>query len=143
MIYHTNDLHLPLPGTPFSDQTLNILKFPELGSTLVIARGVIADGQTLESTFAAQLAALAQTAPEFREEARATTHIGPSGSVAAVETRSTFMQGDVRIHQYQLACLSPATGAMLALTYARTRPLDQHDANYWALIKQTIELAGA
>lgn len=143
MIYHTNDLRLPLPGTPFSDQTLNILKFPDLGSTLVITRGVIADGHTLESTFAAQLTALAQTAPGFQEEGRTNTRIGQSSGIDAIESRSQFMQGEVRIHQYQLACLMPAAGAMLALTYARTNPLEQRDADYWALIKQSIELAGA
>jgi len=49
--YLTSNLSLTLPDSPLEDLSLNILKFPELGTTLVVTRGIIAEGLTLAESF--------------------------------------------------------------------------------------------
>lgn len=142
MRYRSNELSLQLPGVRLTDQSLNILKFPDLESTLVISRGAIEAGQTLESTFTAQMAALKATAPDFEEVRRATLRIGKSDNIEAIETHTRFTQGEAHIHQYQLACRLP-DDLMVALTYARAAPFEAHDTEIWTRIKQSIELPGA
>ncbi|MFN3985919.1 MAG: DcrB-related protein [Rhodocyclaceae bacterium] len=143
MSYFTNELSLQLPGVRYTDQSINILKFPDLGSTLVISRGAIEAGQTLESTFTAQIAALKATAPDFEEGPRATLRIGKTATIEAIETRTSFTQGEAHIHQYQLACQLPDDDLMVAFTYARAAPFEAHDTEFWTRIKQSIELVGA
>ncbi|MFN3988618.1 MAG: DcrB-related protein [Rhodocyclaceae bacterium] len=142
MSYRCNELSLQLPGVRVIDQTLNILKLPDLGSTLIISRGALEPGQTLESAFATQMAALAQSAPDFQEERRAAMRVGHSGDIDAIETYIRFTQGEATVHQWQLACRRPGEDIMLALSYARTTPLEARDTEFCNRIKQSIELTG-
>jgi hypothetical protein len=142
MDYRTNELSLHLPASP-TDHTINILKFAKLASTLVIGRGPIEEGKTLEASFNTQLETLARTAPEFKQDTREAVRVGKAGDIEAIETRNQFAQGKERIYQYQLACLLPDSKTMLALTYGKTKPLDARDAEHWALIKQSFEFSGA
>ena len=49
MSYTTQELSLQLPGKDLQDSTINILRLNDLGTSLVITRGALGDGETLRS----------------------------------------------------------------------------------------------
>jgi hypothetical protein len=142
MDYRTNELSLSLTASHI-DHTINVLKFSELASTLVISRGMMEEGKTLEASFNAQMEKLSRTAPEFKLLSRNVVRFGKANDIDAIETCNQFMQGKDRIHQYQLACVLPNSNTMLALTYTKASALDERDAEHWMSIKASVEFAGA
>ena len=141
MDYQTNDARVTLPTPNLTDHTINIIKFPDLASTLVISRGHMESSQTLEASFNAQMDKLAKTAPDFKPGERRSVRFGKQGDIEAWETMNQFTQGKEKLQQYQLACQIPGTNIMLALSYGKTKPLDEQDAERWLSIKQSFEFA--
>lgn len=141
MDYQTNEARVALPTEGFIDHTINIIKFPDLASTLVISRGQMEKGQTLEASFNTQMDKLAKTVPDFKGGERQSVRFGKQGDIDAWETMNQFTQGKDKLQQYQLACQIPGTNTMLALSYGKTKPLDDEDAERWLSIKQSFEFA--
>jgi hypothetical protein len=139
MDYQTNEGRVTLPTAGFTDHTINIIKFPDLAATLVISRGQMEKGQTLEASFNAQMDKLAKTVPDFKPGERRSVQFGKQGDIEAWETINQFTQGKEKLHQYQLASQIPGTNTMLALSYGKTKPLDEQDAERWLSIKQSFE----
>jgi len=148
--YLTTDMQLTLPDSPLEDLSMNILKFSELGTTLVITRGVIAAGQTLAESFDAQVQKLQQQSGAFQSRGRREIGIGAAGEIAAVEIEHQLSRGQERLWQYQLACELPQSGGpagtvgrMLALSYVKHTPLAEQDRAQWEALKASVCLLAA
>ncbi|WP_109513831.1 DcrB-related protein [Pseudomonas ovata] len=138
MTYRLNEFSFALPDTQVQDATINILKFGELGTSLIVSRSVLADGETLHSNFAAQLERLGQQVQDLRHEPVQTLHVGLNQEIEAIELRSQFSKGNEKIWQFQLALVLPDTRRMLALSYVKAQPLGAAEAAHWAGIKQSL-----
>jgi len=152
MSYLTSDLSLTLPDSPLEDLSMNILKFPELGTTLVITRGIVAEGLTLAESFDAQIKKLQQQSRAFQSQGRREISIGTAGEIAAIEIEHQLPRGQERLWQYQLACQLPESGAataagaagrMLALSYVKNAPLNDQDRAQWEALKTSVRLLNA
>lgn len=146
MTYRINELSFALPDEQLQDATINILKFGELGTSLIVSRSLLADGETLHSNFATQLERLGQQVQDLRHEPVQTLWVGQQQEVEAIELRSQFSKGNERVYQFQLAVVLPGSRRMLALSYVRAQPLAEAELAQWAVIKQSLNfdtLAGA
>jgi len=54
MNYLINEAQFTLPDAEVQDTSINILKFAKLGTTLVVSRSPLADGESLQSNFEGQ-----------------------------------------------------------------------------------------
>lgn len=139
MTYRINELSFALPDEQLQDATINILKFGELGTSLIVSRSLLADGETLHSNFATQLERLGQQVQELRHEPVQTVYVGLLQEVEAIELRSEFSKGHERVYQFQLALVMPGTRRMLALSYVKAQPLGAAEAAQWTGIKQSLD----
>lgn len=138
MTYRINELSFALPDDQLQDATINILKFGELGTSLIVSRSLLAEGETLHSNFATQLERLGQQVQELRHEPVQTVQVGQQQEVEAIELRSEFSKGNERVYQFQLAVVLPGTRRMLALSYVKAQPLGAAEVAQWAGIKQSL-----
>jgi len=152
MPYTTHDMSLSLPDSTVEDLSMNILKFPGLNTTLVITRGIIAEGLTLGESFDAQIKKLQQQSRHFQSQDRQEIRIGADGEIAAIEIENQLRRGEEKLWQYQLACQLPESGAatatgaagrMLALSYVKNAPLTEQDRQHWEAIKASVRLLDA
>ena len=58
MTYRLNEFEFTLPSDEVQDASINILKFAALGTSLIVSRSLLGDGETLQSNFEEQLAKL-------------------------------------------------------------------------------------
>ncbi len=140
MTYRTQELQFQLPDAETQDASINILKFPALGTSLIISRSVLAEGETLQSNFEGQLQRMQQQIQDLRFQAPMAVQVGQAGDVPAFELQSQFSKGAEKVFQYQLALVLPGTRQMLALSYVKPQPLGDAEAAHWAAIKQTLVL---
>jgi hypothetical protein len=138
MTYRINELQFQLPQSELQDASINILKFPELGTSLIISRSLLAEHETLQSNFDDQLKRLEQQVQELRCQPVQLLRLGADQATEAVELRSQFSKGPENVYQYQLAFLQPGTRKMIALSYVKAQPLGEAEAAHWATIKQTL-----
>ncbi|GAB7533778.1 hypothetical protein PS3A_61950 [Pseudomonas sp. 3A(2025)] len=138
MTYRLNEFSFALPDPQVQDASINILKFAELGTSLIVSRSVLGDAETLHSNFSAQLERLGQQVQDLRHEPLQTLHVGVNQEVEAIELRSQFSKGNEKIWQFQLALVLPGTRRMLALSYVKAQPLGAAEAAHWASIKQSL-----
>ena len=139
MSYTTQELSLQLPGQDLQDSTINILRLNDLGTSLVITRGALGDGETLRSHFEAQVAKLAKQVKDLRSSALQDVQVGPAQAIVGVELRSQFSKGPEQVYQFQLGVLLADGRRLLALSYVKPTPLDDADAAHWAQIKHTLQ----
>jgi len=151
MHYTAEDMSITLPDTTMEDLSMNVLKFPALGTTLVITRGVIAKGLTLAQSFDAQIKKLQQQSRDFKSQGRKEINIGAQGEIAAVEIEHQLLRGQETLWQYQLACQLPEAGAvtapeaagkMLALSYVKNAPLGEQEREHWEFLKTSLRFTG-
>lgn len=140
MTYRTHELQFQLPDAEVQDASINILKFAALGTSLIISRSVLAEGETLQSNFEGQLKRMQQQIQDLRFQPPVAVHVGPAREVLAFELQSQFSKGTEKVFQYQLALVVPGTRQMLALSYVKPQPLGDAEAAHWAAIKQTLVL---
>ncbi|WP_025130785.1 DcrB-related protein [Pseudomonas sp. PH1b] len=140
MTYRLNEMHFQLPASELQDASINILKFPALGTSLIVSRSLLADGETLESSLASQLQRLEQQVQELRYQAPQAVLLGPARDIPGQELRSQFSKGSERVFQYQLALVLPGTRQMLAMSYVKAQQLGDAEAAHWAQIKNTLVL---
>lgn len=138
MTYRINELQFQLPQSELQDASINILKFPELATSLIISRSLLAEHETLQSNFDDQLKRLEQQVQQLRFQPAQLLRLGVDQATEAVELRSQFSKGPENVYQYQLAFLQPGTRKMIALSYVKAQPLGEAEAAHWATIKHTL-----
>nr|BFE92940.1 hypothetical protein GCM10020185_34760 [Pseudomonas brassicacearum subsp. brassicacearum] len=139
MTYRLNEFQFQLPPSELLDATINILKFPELGTSLIVSRSLLTEGETLQSNLDDQLKRLeknrsrtcaANRAPPC---AWAPTRKSKPSNCAASSTRAMK-----KVFQFQLALVLPGTRKMLALSYVKAEKLGDAEAAHWATIKGSL-----
>lgn len=143
MNYLINEAQFTLPDAEVQDTSINILKFANLGTTLVISRSPLADGETLHSNFESQLKKLEQQVKDLRYSPPQAVKVGPAQAVDAVEVQNRFTKGNDTLYQYQLALQIPGTRRLIALSYVKTQPLGPAEAAHWATLKHTLNVLAA
>ncbi|RRV03878.1 DUF1795 domain-containing protein [Pseudomonas sp. v388] len=141
MTYRINELQFQLPESELQDASINILKFPTLGTSLIISRSVLAEGETLQSNFDDQLKRLEKQVQDLRYQQVQNVRIAADQAIDAIEMRSQFSKGTENVYQLQLAFVQPGTRKMIALSYVKAQPLGEPEANHWAVLKQTLTFA--
>ena len=138
MTYRINEFQFQLPAGELQDATINILKFPELGTSLIISRSFLNDGETLHSNFDEQLKRLEKQVQDLRYQPGVVVRLGATKEVEGIELRSQFSKGSDKVFQYQLALVIPGTRKMLALSYVKADKLGDAEAAHWATIKNSL-----
>ncbi|WP_260962745.1 DUF1795 domain-containing protein [Pseudomonas citri] len=138
MTYRINEFQFQLPPSELLDATINILKFPELGTSLIISRSLLAEGETLQSNLDAQLERLEKQVQDLRCQPGVAVRLGPNQDVEGVELRSQFNKGTEKVFQFQLALVLPGTRKLLALSYVKAEKLGDAEAAHWATIKGSL-----
>ncbi|MDE1909740.1 MAG: DUF1795 domain-containing protein [Pseudomonas sp.] len=138
MTYRINEFQFQLPAGELQDATINILKFPELGTSLIISRSFLTDGETLHSNFDEQLKRLEKQVQDLRYQPGVVVRLGATKEVEGIELRSQFSKGSDKVFQYQLALVIPGTRKMLALSYVKADKLGDAEAAHWATIKNSL-----
>ncbi|KAB0504475.1 MULTISPECIES: DcrB-related protein [Pseudomonas] len=139
MTYRINELQFNLPTGELQDATINILKFPELGTSLIVSRSLLADGETLQSNLDSQLKRLEQQVQELRYQPGQPVRLGAAQEIEGIELRSQFHKGNEKVFQYQLALVLPGTRKLLALSYVKAQKLGDAEAAHWATIKNSLQ----
>lgn len=142
MSYRTQELQLQLPSADMQDGSINILRFASLGTSLVITRGTLGDGETLLSHFQDQLGKLEKQLKEMKTSPIGGTRVGPAGDMEAVELRSQFIKGNDHVYQFQLG-VELANRKILSLSYVKPQPLGEAEAAHWDSIKRSLILTEA
>ncbi|MGG2398359.1 DcrB-related protein [Pseudomonas sp. SH1-B] len=142
MSYTTQELSLQLPTDEMQDGTINILRFPALGTSLVITRGNLAADETLRSHFEEQLGKLATQLKDMKTSPISDTCVGPAGDIDAVELRNQFIKGGEQVYQFQLGFI-PAAGRIMSLSYVKPKPMGEAEASHWESIKRSLVLNAA
>ncbi|MCK9797248.1 hypothetical protein BK634_02335 [Pseudomonas chlororaphis] len=140
MTYRLNELQFQLPAGELQDASINILKFPALGTSLIVSRSLLGDGETLESSLASQLQRLEQQVQELRVKGPQPVLLGPAQDIPGLELRSQFSKGSEQVFQFQLALVLPGTRQMLAMSYVKAQKLGDTEAAHWAQIKNSLVL---
>lgn len=139
MSYRLNEFRLALPDADVRDTSINILRFEALGTSLIVSRSLLAEGETLQSNFDGQLQRLQQQVKDLQFQPAQTLRVGTSQDIDAIELSSQFSKGQEKVFQYQLALVLPGTRKMLALSYVKPTPLGAAEAAHWARLKQSLE----
>ncbi|QCP54369.1 DUF1795 domain-containing protein [Trinickia violacea] len=137
--YQTNEVALTLPDREFVDSTINAIRLPSLDASLVVSRGVMPDGATLESVIDEQVKKLGTQVRDLHYSPRQSVKAGVGYNLTALEMQSRFTRGKETLHQYQLAFVVPGTRVLMALTYTRSRAFTQADATHWETIKHGLK----
>lgn len=138
MTYRINEFQFQLPPSELLDATINILKFPELGTSLIVSRSLLADGETLQSNLDEQLKRLEKQVQDLRAQPGVAVRLGANQEVEGIELRSQFNKGNEKVFQFQLALVLPGTRKMLALSYVKAEKLGDAEAAHWATIKGSL-----
>ncbi|SIR25591.1 DcrB-related protein [Pseudomonas sp. A214] len=138
MTYRINEFQFQLPPSELLDATINILKFPELGTSLIVSRSLLADGETLQSNLDEQLKRLEKQVQDLRAQPGVAVRLGANQEVEGIELRSQFNKGNEKVFQFQLALVLPGTRKMLALSYVKAEKLGDAEAAHWATIKDSL-----
>lgn len=138
MNYLINEAQFTLPDAEVQDTSINILKFAKLGTTLVVSRSPLADGESLQSNFEGQLKKLEQQVQDLRYSPAQALKVGPAQNIDAFEVQNHFSKGSDNIYQYQLAMQIPGTRRLIALSYVKAQPLGPAEAAHWATLKSTL-----
>jgi hypothetical protein len=97
MTYQINEFQFQLPAAELQDATINILKFPELGTSLIISRSLLAEGETLHGNFADQLKRLEQQVQDLRCQPSTVVRLGAAQEIEGIELRSQFNKGNDKV----------------------------------------------
>ncbi|MBC3483987.1 DcrB-related protein [Pseudomonas capeferrum] len=140
--YLTQDVILDLGGEVPQDMTLNMLRFHERNTTLVIARSPVAHNTTLDEALNDQLIILRKQSKKMTLTPATVTRLGSAEHpVDAREMTIQFMVGDKPNYQLQAACLVPGQQRMLVLNYSKAGPMSDDDIGHWRAIKQKFRFA--
>ncbi|MEG0245117.1 MAG: DcrB-related protein [Pseudomonas sp.] len=140
--YLTHDVILDLGGETPEDMTLNMLRFHERNTTLVIARSPVAYDKTLDEALNDQLIMLRKRSQKMTLTPAQVARLGSAEQhVEGREMAIQFMVGDKPNFQLQAACLIPGHQRMLVLNYSKPAPMSDDDISHWRAIKQKLRFA--
>ncbi|PIT11061.1 DcrB-related protein [Snodgrassella alvi] len=139
MHYNTNDTQFEIPSTNLQDSTLNILKFKDLGTSLVMSRSQLAEEETLESSLDSQLKRLEDSVKGLKFEQKNKISFGKNKDIEAFELSNQFIKGTEKVYQYQLVCVIPGTRTLFAMNYVKNTEFGKKELAHWQLIKQSFE----
>lgn len=138
--YRLNECRFQLPHPDVQDASINILKFAELGTSLIVSRSALNEGETLRGSVDEQLKRLEQQVQGLLCQPVQVLYVGNERDIEALELHSQFSKGEDAIFQFQLMLLLPGTRQMLALSYVKPEPLGELDVTHWAAIKASLQL---
>jgi len=138
MSYRVNEFRFALPDAPVRDTSINILRFEALGTSLIVSRSLLEEGETLQSNFDGQLQRLQQQVKDLQFQPARAIQVGAAQPIEAIELSSQFSKGQEKVFQYQLALVLPGTRKMYALSYVKPTPLGEAEATHWAALKQSL-----
>jgi len=139
MQYITNEASLKLPSEAIKDTTVNVIRFPDLETTLVFSRSELAEHETLESSLEEQLKRMGKAVSSLRFSQRKAIKFGKNQDIDAIELSNQFIKGKDSVYQYQLACIIPGTRTLFAISYAKGSALGEAEATQWQYIKNNFE----
>ncbi|MFJ4347725.1 DcrB-related protein [Pseudomonas sp. NPDC089401] len=140
--YMTQDVLLDLGEEAPEDLTLNMLRFANRGTTLVVARSPVTHNKTLDEAIEEQLNVLRKKSKALTITATQVARLGGEEQfVEAREMAVQFMVGDKPNFQLQAACLVPYQQRLLVLNYSKPGPLSDSDIEHWREIKQKLRFA--
>lgn len=139
MNYRLNEFRFDLPTDQVRDTSINILRFETLGTSLVVSRSLLNEGETLQSNFDDQIQRLRQQVLDLRLQPPRPVKLGADGKLEGIELQSQFTKGKEKVYQYQLALLLPDSRKMFALSYVKPQPLGEEEAAHWAALKQSLD----
>lgn len=139
MTYRLNEFQFDLPDQSVQDTSINILRFDALGTSLIVSRSLLGEGETLQSNFEGQLERLKKQVKDLRFQPPQAVRLGAAQAIDGIELSSQFSKGSEKVYQYQLALVLPGTRKMFALSYVKPQPLGEAEAAHWAAIKQTLQ----
>lgn len=139
MTYRLNEFQFDLPDQSVQDTSINILRFDALGTSLIVSRSLLGEGETLQSNFEGQLERLKKQVKDLRFQPPQAVRLGAAQAIDGIELSSQFSKGSEKVYQYQLALVLPGTRKMFALSYVKPQPLGEAEATHWAAIKQTLQ----
>ncbi|TFF42754.1 DcrB-related protein [Pseudomonas sp. RIT623] len=137
--YLTQDLILDLGDETPEDTSMNMLAFRERGTSLVIARSPLPEGQTLESLYQQQLAQLRERLAAVISEPQPVS-AGVARDIHGLETSLQFKRADVVSYQRQLAYAPAGQARFVAVSYSKQTPLEPADLAHWETIKAGLRL---
>ncbi len=138
MLYITNDTQIEIPSEDIQDTTLNILKFKDLNTSLIISRSKIGETETLESSLDDQLKRLENSVKGLKFQQKNKINFGKEQDIEAFELRNQFTKGSEKVYQFQLVCLIPNTRNMIALSYVKSTEFGEKELEHWQMIKQSF-----
>ncbi|TLP55080.1 MULTISPECIES: DcrB-related protein [Pseudomonas] len=137
--YLTQDVLLDLGEEAPEDLTLNMLRFANRGTTLVVARSPVTHNKTLDEAIEDQLNVLRKKSKAMAITATQVARLGDKEQfVEAREMAIQFMVGEKLNFQLQAACLVPYQQRLLVLNYSKPGPLSDSDIEHWRGIKQKL-----
>ncbi|CAI1095735.1 MULTISPECIES: DcrB-related protein [Serratia] len=142
MNYLFQEGHFTLPAGPWQDCTVNILKNPQTGASLVITRGAIPQDSTLEDEFEKQWQALLPQITDLQQSPRQRISVGPNHLIRAIEVTSNFIRAGHHHHQHQLAAQPEGSQTLLIVTYSSMKPFTREDDHEWQQVKASLALTG-
>lgn len=137
--YRLNECRFNLPHADALDASINILKFADSGTSLIVTRSRLSTGETLRDNVDEQLKRLARQVQDLRCQPVQDACVGSEHGTQALELQSEFIRGADKVFQYQLIILRSNTRQMLALSYVKAEPLGDADALHWAEIKASLQ----
>lgn len=131
MNYLIHDGELTLPGCDvIIDESINILKLPQLQASLVISRARLPEGMTTEAYLSGQLAKLKQDTRHFLCGDPVPAQLG---DMPAMELSCSFEKQNMKVYQ-QLLCTQQMP-ALLVLSFTRPAPPDEAAMQWWQQVK--------
>ena len=140
MNYSLNEGVIDLPSAEYFDGSINIIRFDKLGTSLVITRGKLQDGETVESNFEGQLKKLKSQMKEVKFQGRTDVLFGKVSNISGIEIRSQYRDGDKRVYQLQLVWGLPGNRVM-AMSYIKPSPIGETESQHWDVIKSGVDFA--
>jgi hypothetical protein len=90
MPYTINEATFNLPDSEMIDSSINIVRFPKLGTSLIIARSLMNEGETLETNFDNQIDKLKGQLSELRYQPKQATKLGGGKGIDAFQISNQF-----------------------------------------------------
>lgn len=137
-LYQTQDLSLDLGAELPQDSSMNMLTFPERGTTLVIARSPLPADQSFDIVYRQQLEQMRSRLDAHITEPQATT-CGMAQAIQGLEVGLQFQRGEIRSHQRQLAYPHVQAQRLMVLSYSKETPLTENDLMHWQAIKASLQ----
>jgi len=136
--YFSNDIAISMPETEYIDGTINVIRMPTLDASLVVSRGLLDEGETLESSIDLQMARLDKQVKNLHYTGKQPVMVGRQRDIAGFEMHSRYIRGEALVYQYQLGLLAPGTRLMVALGYSCAHEPVETDIAYWETVKASI-----